>query len=112
VTQRPIPELQPVMNHAVVCMSWSKSTARQTVGPEGRPCTVPIFLSSLDRMSPGEVSRITRRSGRVAVGAGIDRLNTPASTQIRAEPPAVLHARLAAGIRVESGELTRPCRPP
>lgn len=64
------------------------------------------FLSSLGRMSPGEVSRISRQAGRVVVGAGVDRLGTPVSTRIRAAPPLILHARLAAGIQVESGELT------
>ncbi|HEX2301063.1 MAG TPA: hypothetical protein VHH34_21570, partial [Pseudonocardiaceae bacterium] len=63
------------------------------------------FLSSLGRMSPGEVHRIACRAGRVVVGAGVDRLDTPVSTRIRAAPPLVLHARLAAGIRLESGEL-------
>jgi superfamily II DNA or RNA helicase len=66
------------------------------------------FLSSLGRMSPGEVSRISHRAGRVIVGAAVDRLNTPGSTQIRVEPPPVLHARLETGIRLESGELTPP----
>jgi hypothetical protein len=64
------------------------------------------YLSSLGRMSPGEVSRISRRAGQVVVGAGVDRLSTPVSTRIHAAPPPILHARLGAGIRVESGELT------
>jgi hypothetical protein len=64
------------------------------------------FLSSLGRMTPGEVNRISRRAGRVVVGAGVDRLDAPVSTRIRATSPPILHARLAAGIRVESGELT------
>jgi superfamily II DNA or RNA helicase len=64
------------------------------------------FLSSLGRMSPGEVSRIARKVGRVVVGAQLDRLGTPVSTRIRATPPPILHARLAAGIRLESSELT------
>jgi superfamily II DNA or RNA helicase len=64
------------------------------------------FLSSLGRMSPGEVSRIARKAGRVVVGAQLDRLGTPVSTRIRATPPPILHARLAAGIRLESSELT------
>ncbi len=64
------------------------------------------FLSSLGRMSPGEVSRIARRAGRVVVGAGVDRLDTPVSTRIRPAPTPILHTRLAAGIRVELGELT------
>jgi len=64
------------------------------------------YLSSLGRMSPGEVSRVARRAGQVVVGAGVDRLSTPVSTRIRAAPPPILHVRLEAGIRVESGELT------
>jgi hypothetical protein len=64
------------------------------------------FLSSLGRMTPGEVNRISRRAGRVVVGAGVDRLGAPVSTRIRATSPPILHARLAAGIRVESSELT------
>jgi hypothetical protein len=58
------------------------------------------FLSSLSRMSPGEVSRIARRAGQVVVGAGVDRLGTPVSTRVCAMSPPILHARLAAGIRV------------
>jgi superfamily II DNA or RNA helicase len=64
------------------------------------------FLSSLGRMSPGELNRITRQAGRIVVGAGVDRLGTPVSTRIRAAAPAILHARLGAGIRLESDELT------
>lgn len=64
------------------------------------------FLSSLGRMSPGEVSRIACKAGRVVMGVQLDRLGTPVSTRIRATPPPILHARLAAGIRLESGELT------
>jgi superfamily II DNA or RNA helicase len=64
------------------------------------------FLSSLGRMSPGEVSRIARRAGQVIVGAGVDRIATPVSTRIRAAAPPITHARLHAGIRLELGELT------
>jgi superfamily II DNA or RNA helicase len=64
------------------------------------------FLSSLGRMSPGDVSRIARKAGRVVVGAQVDRLGTPVSTRIRATPAPILHAHRAAGIRLESSELT------
>ncbi|HKS48259.1 MAG TPA: DEAD/DEAH box helicase family protein [Amycolatopsis sp.] len=64
------------------------------------------FLSSLGRMSPAEVNRVAQRAGRIAVGVGVNRLETPTSTRIRVAPAPVLHARLAAGIRIESGELT------
>jgi hypothetical protein len=63
-------------------------------------------LSSLGRMTPGEVNRISRRAGRVVVGVGVDRLGAPVSTRIRATSPPILHAWLTAGIRVESSELT------
>jgi len=64
------------------------------------------FLSALGRMSPGEVSRVARRAGQVVVGAGVDRIGTAVSTRIRVAAPPILHARLTAGIRVESGDLT------
>lgn len=70
------------------------------------------FLSSLGRMSPGEVSRTARRAGQVVVGAGVDRLGAPVSTRIRAAPTPILHARLTAGIRMELGELTPRCTRP
>jgi superfamily II DNA or RNA helicase len=64
------------------------------------------FLSSLGRMSPAEVGKASRRAGRVMVGANVDRLAPSTSTRIHAAPPPVLHARIGAGIRLESGELT------
>ncbi|WP_414636253.1 DEAD/DEAH box helicase family protein [Actinophytocola sp.] len=63
------------------------------------------FLSSLGRMSPGEVNRVARRAGRIVVGPGVDRLGTTVSTKIRVTPAPVVRARLAAGIRVEADDL-------
>ncbi|HEX5119449.1 MAG TPA: DEAD/DEAH box helicase family protein [Pseudonocardiaceae bacterium] len=64
------------------------------------------FLSSLGRMSPAEVNRVTRRVGAVSVGATIDMISEAVSTRIRATAPPVVRARLNAGIRLEAGELT------
>ncbi|MGH3762240.1 TOTE conflict system archaeo-eukaryotic primase domain-containing protein [Actinophytocola sp.] len=64
------------------------------------------FLSTLGRMSPAEVDRVARRAGQVTVGASIDRIGAPVSTRIRVTPPPIVRARLGAGIRVESDELT------
>jgi superfamily II DNA or RNA helicase len=64
------------------------------------------FLSSLGRMSPREVARAADRAGQVTVGMAADRLNAPASTQTRPPVPAVLHARLGAGVRLDQAELT------
>jgi len=63
------------------------------------------FLSMLGRMSPAEVKRVARKAGRISVGTSIDRIGVAASTRIRVAPPAAVHARLAAGVRVETKEL-------
>jgi superfamily II DNA or RNA helicase len=63
------------------------------------------FLSTLGRMSPAEVTRVARKAGQISVGASVDRISAAVSTRIRATPPSVIHARLAAGIRIEAGEL-------
>lgn len=60
------------------------------------------YLSSLGRMSPAEVTRVARRAGAVAVGATIDKISAAVSTRIRAAAPPLVHARLNAGIRLET----------
>jgi superfamily II DNA or RNA helicase len=64
------------------------------------------FLSTLGRMTPREVMRAAERAGRVTVGAAVDRVGVPSSTKTRPPAPAVIHARLGAGIRLEQAELT------
>src|SRR5262249_42000717 len=64
------------------------------------------FLSTLGRMSPREVGRAADRAGRVTVGVATDRLNAPMSTKTRPPAPAVIHARLGAGVRLDQTELT------
>jgi superfamily II DNA or RNA helicase len=64
------------------------------------------YLSALGRMSPKEVTKAADRAGRVTVGAQVDRIGVPVSTRTRPAPSPVIHARLGAGIRLESAELT------
>jgi superfamily II DNA or RNA helicase len=64
------------------------------------------YLSTLGRMSPREVTRAAERAGRVVVGAEVKRLGSPVSTVTRPAAAPLVHARLAAGIRVEQAELT------
>ncbi|WP_186382392.1 TOTE conflict system archaeo-eukaryotic primase domain-containing protein, partial [Amycolatopsis rhizosphaerae] len=64
------------------------------------------FLSSLGRMSPAEVGKVARRAGQVQVGGGVERVATPTSTRIRTTSAPIIHARLSAGIRLESAELS------
>jgi superfamily II DNA or RNA helicase len=64
------------------------------------------YLSTLGRMTPQEARRAADKARKVAVAAEATRLVSPGSTEIRQQAPQVLHARLAAGIRVEQAELT------
>src|SRR4051812_38303928 len=66
------------------------------------------YLSSLGRLTPKEVTRIAQQLGLVTVGAEVQRLRSPTSTEIAAQPPAVVHARLGATITVEAAELPPP----
>ncbi|WP_372448362.1 DEAD/DEAH box helicase family protein [Kibdelosporangium banguiense] len=43
-------------------------------------------------MSPAEVTRIARRAGKIAVGAGVDRIDKAVSTRIQAAPPPIVHS--------------------
>ncbi|HEX3785694.1 MAG TPA: DEAD/DEAH box helicase family protein [Pseudonocardiaceae bacterium] len=63
------------------------------------------YLSSLGRMSPAEVNKAARRASTVTVGTGVDRIGAAISTRIHVAAPAVVHALLNSGIRVESAEL-------
>jgi superfamily II DNA or RNA helicase len=64
------------------------------------------FLATLGRMSPAEVSRVARRAGHVTAGTSVDRVRAPVSTRIRVAPQPIVHAKLAAGVRVEASELS------
>jgi superfamily II DNA or RNA helicase len=64
------------------------------------------YLSTLGRMTPREVTRAADRAARVTVGTAVDRIGMPDSTKTRPPSPAVIRARLGAGIRLEQAELT------
>lgn len=63
------------------------------------------YLSSLDRITPKEASRLALRLGAVRVGAEVDRLRSPTSTKISVLPPSAVRARLGATITVEGADL-------
>jgi superfamily II DNA or RNA helicase len=64
------------------------------------------YLSTLPRLSPREVNRLADRARSVTVGMAIDRIEAPTSTRTRPALPAVVTARLSAGIRLETTTLT------
>lgn len=57
-------------------------------------------------MTPRELARLADRAGAVTVGMGVDRVGVATSTRTRPALPAVLTARLAAGVRLEIADLT------
>ncbi len=64
------------------------------------------YLSTLPRLSPREVNRLADRARSVTVGTAVDRIEAPTSTRTRPALPAVVTARLSAGIRLETTTLT------
>jgi len=64
------------------------------------------YLSSLHRLSPGEVDRLARRVGCVQVGRAVDRLTSATATRTRPQPAPLVRIRLAAGISIEMAALT------
>ena len=63
------------------------------------------YLSSVARLSPRDVTQLSKRLGQVSVGASVDRLRAASSTRIAVPAPALVRARLAAGITVEGADL-------
>jgi superfamily II DNA or RNA helicase len=63
------------------------------------------YLSSVARLSPRELTRLTQRLGHVTVGADVDRLRAATSTRIEVQAPAAVHARLGAAITVTGTDL-------
>jgi superfamily II DNA or RNA helicase len=63
------------------------------------------YLSSLGRITPGELNKLAHRLGQVSVGTAVDRLRSATSTKIAVPPPAVVRATLGATITVEDADL-------
>ena len=64
------------------------------------------YLSTLDRLSPRDASRVARAAGRTVVGQDVAQLSRSSSTKVRPHLPPVVHADLGAGMTLESSELT------
>ena len=65
-----------------------------------------VYLSSLGRLSPREVSRLAQKLGSVSVGVAVKRLGQPTSTRTVPQAPAIVHARLDAGVTIGCEDLT------
>jgi superfamily II DNA or RNA helicase len=65
-----------------------------------------LFLSTVDRLSPGEAERVARRAKRAAVGTEVTTLSRSKATQVHPALPPVVHADLNAGLTLDSDQLT------
>jgi superfamily II DNA or RNA helicase len=64
------------------------------------------FLSTLDRLSPGEATRVARRAKRAVVGTEVATMSRSDATAVHPRLPAVVDAQLDAGLSVDSSQLT------
>lgn len=64
------------------------------------------YLSSLDRLTPRQVTRLAEQVRAPSVGAAVDRLMPASSTKTHPKPPPIVHARLGAHITVTGADLT------
>jgi superfamily II DNA or RNA helicase len=64
------------------------------------------FLSTLDRLSPGDAARIARRAKQTAVGVDVTTVSRSAATRIQPLLPALVRAELGANLIMEASQLT------
>lgn len=64
------------------------------------------FLSTLDRLSPGDAEKIARRAKNTAVGTEVAAVSRSAATKINPLLPAIVQAELGADLRLPTAQLT------
>jgi superfamily II DNA or RNA helicase len=63
------------------------------------------FLSTVDRLSPGEAQRVARRAKQTVVGSEVGAMSRSEATKVHPPLPAVVHAELGAGLRIALSQL-------
>ena len=63
------------------------------------------FLSTLDRLSPGDAEKIARRAKVAAVGTDVAALSTSAATKVNPPLPTTVEAELGAGLSLSAAQL-------
>src|SRR3954471_12958569 len=56
------------------------------------------YLSTLDRLSPGDAERLVRNAKRSTTGADVAAISRSAATRVHPALPPVVHAELSAGV--------------
>lgn len=63
------------------------------------------FLSTLDRLSPGDASRLARRAQRTVVGSEVTQLSRSAATRVQPRLPRIVHGSLSAALSIALDQL-------
>ena len=64
------------------------------------------FLSTLDRLSPGEATRLGRLATRTPIGDNLVALERSTATRVQPRLPPVIRAELGAGLAIGTSQLT------
>ena len=64
------------------------------------------FLSTLDRLSPGDAARIARRATTTVVGTEVAAIHRSAATRVHPPLPAIVQAEIGAGLSLDTTQLT------
>ncbi|MDG4816986.1 hypothetical protein O7628_15935 [Micromonospora sp. WMMD956] len=64
------------------------------------------FLSTLDRLSPGDAEHVARQAKQAVTGADVAAMSQSAATQVHPPLPPVVHAETGAGLTIDAGQLT------
>ena len=64
------------------------------------------YLSTLDRLTPRQVSKLATALREPAVGSRVDRARPPKSTRTRPSPAPIVHLALDGGVRIPGSELS------
>jgi hypothetical protein len=64
------------------------------------------FLSTLDRLSPGDAERIARNAKRATTGADVAAMSRSTATRVHPTLPQVVHAEAGAGLSIDAAQLT------
>lgn len=64
------------------------------------------FLSTLDRLTPGDAERVAHKAKRSTTGADVATISRSAATRVHPALPPLVRAELGAGLRIETAQLT------
>ena len=64
------------------------------------------FLSTLDRLTPGDAERLAQKAKRSTTGADVATISRSAATRVHPALPPVVHAEIGAGLSIETAQLT------